>query len=104
MTTYAFLPPEFARQTRGLAAGSPYSAGLAANNAVTDVGRNMHDPSYYRTQSERARRLARAVVNYEVQNQLERVAEDYEDIAVDLETGAIEIRHAELMPQNNRRR
>jgi hypothetical protein len=28
-----------------------------------------------------------------------RMAEDYEDIAVDLETGAVEIRHPDLMPQ-----
>jgi hypothetical protein len=30
---------------------------------------------------------------------LHRVAQDYDDIAEDLEGGAIEIRHPELMPQ-----
>jgi hypothetical protein len=31
-----------------------------------------------------------------------RMAQDYTDIAEDLETGAVEIRHPELMPQNPR--
>ena len=30
------------------------------------------------------------------------IAFDYDDIAEDLETGAVEIRHPELMPQNRR--
>lgn len=63
----------------------------------------MYDATYYRSHADRARRLARAIANGEVQNQLERMAQDYDDIAIDLENGAIEIRHAELMPQNNRR-
>jgi hypothetical protein len=30
---------------------------------------------------------------------LSRAARDFEDIAVDLERGAVEVRHPELMPQ-----
>jgi hypothetical protein len=30
------------------------------------------------------------------------MAQDYEDLAEDLENGAIEIRHPELLPQHNR--
>ena len=33
---------------------------------------------------------------------LEQVAQEYDDIVEDLETGAIEIRHPELMPQRRR--
>jgi hypothetical protein len=33
---------------------------------------------------------------------LHRVAHDYDDIAEDLEGGAIEVRHPELMPQRRR--
>lgn len=60
------------------------------------------DAGYYRQQAVRARRLAAAVANREMQEQLGRIAEDYDDIAADLERGAIEIRHPELMPQHRR--
>ncbi|MBV9583481.1 MAG: hypothetical protein JO213_01175 [Alphaproteobacteria bacterium] len=59
----------------------------------------MHDASYYRKQAERARRLARSVTVRETEALLLRVAKDYEDLAIDLENGAIDIRHPELMPQ-----
>jgi hypothetical protein len=62
----------------------------------------MYDASYYREQDERALRLARGTNDSETQEALERVARDYEDIAEDLESGAIEIRHPELMPQTRR--
>ena len=35
---------------------------------------------------------------------LSQIARDYDDIAEDLETGAVRIRHAELMPQRRRGR
>jgi len=35
---------------------------------------------------------------------LRKMAQDYRDIAQDLENGAIEIRHPELMPQSGHRR
>ena len=62
----------------------------------------MMDAGYYRQQAARARRLADGVTNQEMQEQLKRIAIDYDDIAVDLEQGAIEVRHPELMPQLRR--
>ena len=59
----------------------------------------MQDPSYYRSQAARARRLAQSQTNRDVQSLLERVAHDYEELAVDLEKGAVEIRHPEMLPQ-----
>jgi hypothetical protein len=60
----------------------------------------MQDPSYWREQAERAQRLARSQTNREVEGLLLRMAQDYEDLAEDLENGAIEIRHPELLPQH----
>jgi hypothetical protein len=62
----------------------------------------MYDASYYREQAERALRLARGTNDSETQETLKRMARDYTDIAEDLESGAIEIRHPELMPQTRR--
>jgi hypothetical protein len=59
----------------------------------------VQDASYYRGQADRAYRLARAQTNRELEDLLLRVSRDYRDIAEDLETGAIDIRHPELMPQ-----
>jgi len=62
----------------------------------------MYEPSYYREQAERAHRLATVPNDSETREALERMARDYEDIAEDLESGAIEIRHPDLMPQSRR--
>jgi len=62
----------------------------------------MYDVSYYREQADRARRLAKVPTDRETQDMLRQMAQDYTDIAEDLETGAIEIRHPELMPQTRR--
>jgi hypothetical protein len=62
----------------------------------------MQDAPYYRDQADRARRLARGMRD-DVEEMLLRVARDFDDIAEDLERGAIEIRHPELMPQNHHR-
>ena len=62
----------------------------------------MHDPSHYRQQAQRARRLARSATNFEVEALLSQMAQEYDDIAVDLENGAVEVRHPELMPQKYR--
>ncbi len=62
----------------------------------------MYDPSYYREQAERARRVAKGPTDYELQQTLRQMARDFDDIAEDLESGAIEIRHPELMPQSRR--
>jgi len=63
----------------------------------------MYDPSYYRSQADRVRRLAGVPTDRETQNTLREMAQDYLDLAEDLERGAIEIRHPELMPQNRHR-
>ena len=57
----------------------------------------MYQPSYYRNQAERARRLAESATDRSLEDELVRIAKDYDEIAEDLETGAIDIR--ELMPQ-----
>jgi hypothetical protein len=57
----------------------------------------MHDAAYYREQAERARRLARVPTDRETQEAIERLAQDYSEIAEDLEGGAEEIRHPELL-------
>jgi len=62
----------------------------------------MHDPSYYRDQAERALRLAWAVTDPAAARALYEAARDYDDVAEDLESGAVEIRHPELMPQTRR--
>jgi hypothetical protein len=59
----------------------------------------MNDPAYYRDQADRARRLASQALG-EIGDTLSRVARDFDEIAQDLETGAVEIRHPEMMPQN----
>jgi hypothetical protein len=58
----------------------------------------MHRAHYYREQAERARRLADHVTG-EVYDALMRLAQDFDDIAADLERGAIKIEHPERMPQ-----
>ncbi|HEX3536161.1 MAG TPA: hypothetical protein VHU15_05295 [Stellaceae bacterium] len=57
----------------------------------------MQDAPYYRGQADKARRLARATHDTTVGAQLWLMASDYDDIADDLETGAVEIRHPELL-------
>ena len=60
----------------------------------------MHNPAYYRAKAAQARRLANGAVSGETADALNDAAKDFDDIAVDLENGAVEIRHPELMPQN----
>jgi hypothetical protein len=59
----------------------------------------MHNPQYYRAQADMAERLANQINNAEAAASLLRMVLDYRDIAEDLENGAVEIRHAERMPQ-----
>ena len=59
----------------------------------------MHPPSYYREQAEHARRLASLAHQPEMMAMLQRMAEEFEDTAYDLETGAVDVRHPELLPQ-----
>ena len=56
----------------------------------------------YRVQANRARRLAREQTHHEAKALLQSVAQDYDDIAEDLENGAVEIRHPEMLPQRDR--
>jgi hypothetical protein len=46
-----------------------------------------------------AQRLAGEIYNEEAAASLLKLARDYQDIAEDLENGAVEIRHPERMPQ-----
>ena len=62
----------------------------------------MHSAEYYRDQAARARRVAMIAHQPDVRNILQRAAQDYDDIAEDIDAGAVEIRHAELLPQNYR--
>jgi hypothetical protein len=55
---------------------------------ISGVSCNMHRASYYRVQANRARRLAREQTHHETKALLQRVAQDYDDIAEDLENGA----------------
>src|ERR1043165_1143978 len=51
----------------------------------------MHDPSYFREQAHRARRLASEVPNAQDAARLNQVARDLDEMVEDLETGAIEL-------------
>jgi hypothetical protein len=62
----------------------------------------MYDPAYYRQQAERARRLAGSIYDQEASEALTAAANNFEEVADDLESGAIEIRHRERMPQNSK--
>jgi hypothetical protein len=52
--------------------------------------------SYYRERAAHARKLAGMVHQAELKETFERLANNYDEIAEDLETGAVEIRHPEL--------
>jgi hypothetical protein len=56
----------------------------------------MYSALYYRSQAAIARRLASKVTDEGAAEILEQTAQDYEDIAADLEAGAVEIRHPDL--------
>ena len=62
----------------------------------------MQESSYYRQEAIRARRLVKAINHPEARDALLKFAKDYDEIATDLETGAVEIRHPDLLPQRRR--
>jgi hypothetical protein len=64
----------------------------------------MQSASYYVEQAQRAERLAVQVTDDHASAELMQMAQDYRDIAEDLENGAIEIRHPERMPQRQQQR
>jgi hypothetical protein len=53
--------------------------------------------SYYREQADHVRRLAEMTWQDDLRGVLGGLAQDYEEVAEDLEAGATEIRHAELL-------
>ncbi len=61
----------------------------------------MQSAAYYRENAARARRLLLSITPGETSAMLEQLARDYEDIATDLENGAIEIVHPSRMPQQD---
>ena len=63
----------------------------------------LHRARYYREQARLARRLAGMVHQTDLRKTLDGLARDLDEIAEDLETGAVEVRHPELMPQRARR-
>jgi hypothetical protein len=80
--------------------GITKSGSVASNRRCT----GMYQPSYYREQAHRARQLAEMVHQPDLKETLCRAAQDFEDIAYDLEIGAVEIRHPEMLPQRRRKR
>jgi hypothetical protein len=62
----------------------------------------MLEPGYYREQAGRARRLARGIGRADVARQLQDMAQDYEELAADIESGAIGVRHPELLSPKQR--
>jgi hypothetical protein len=63
----------------------------------------MMDADYYREQAARARRLAGNVVHHpEIVRHLHDLAQDFEELAADIEAGAIEVRRPELLSQRQR--
>jgi hypothetical protein len=59
----------------------------------------MQSARYYRGQAAQAQRLAVISTNQDVMDLLKKLTIDYNDIAEDLERGLIEIKHPELLPQ-----
>jgi hypothetical protein len=59
----------------------------------------MDRAAHYRNKAERARRLADLSWQPDLQDTLRSLAKDYDEIAEDMESGAPEIRHAELLDE-----
>ena len=57
----------------------------------------MASAAYYRTKANNARRLADAAWQPELKDRLNGLADDYDEIAEDIETGSTDIRHPELL-------
>jgi hypothetical protein len=61
----------------------------------------MHPAHFYRQQAERARRLASSTTG-SLHDELRQMAQEFDDIAEDIEIGAVEVRHPEMLPQRRR--
>jgi hypothetical protein len=57
----------------------------------------MDRAAYYRDRAERIRQLADAAWQPGLKEALRRLANDYDQVVEDIETGATEIRHSELL-------
>jgi hypothetical protein len=57
----------------------------------------MDRAAHYRDKAKRARQLADAAWQPDLQDTLRTLAKDYDEIAEDIESGAPKIRHAELL-------
>jgi hypothetical protein len=57
----------------------------------------MDRSAHYRNRANHARQLADATWQPDLEDMLRHLAKDYDEVAEDIETGAIEIRHAELL-------
>ncbi len=57
----------------------------------------MDRAAHYRDQANHARQLADAAWQPDLEDILRRLANDYDEVAEDIETGASEIRHAEFL-------
>ena len=57
----------------------------------------MTDASYYRERADHVRRLAEMTWQDELEALLRGVARNYQEVAEDLEAGATEVRHPELL-------
>jgi hypothetical protein len=64
----------------------------------------MADVSYYRDRANQLRRLAEMTWQDDLEVSLRRLAQEYDETAEDLEAGASEIRHAELLRKDQRGR
>jgi hypothetical protein len=68
---------------------------------ATRVAIVMKEISYYREQSLRAKRLATAITDQYARIGLEQLAADYSEVAEDLERGAADVRHRELLLESS---
>jgi hypothetical protein len=57
----------------------------------------MNRVAHYRDQANHTRQLADAAWQLNLRDMLRCIAKDYDEVAEDIETGATEIRHAELL-------
>jgi hypothetical protein len=64
----------------------------------------MADVSYYRERASHLRRLAEMTWQDDLEASLRRLAQEYDETAEDLEAGASEIRHVELLRKDQRPR
>ena len=67
----------------------------------------MDRAAHFRRQADHARQLADATCQLDLEDLLRRLAKDYDEVADDIEMGATDIRHAELLddgsPHHRRR-